>query len=140
MISIMVSRSEKYPTVLYLHGNAATRAASNRVNVGRYMSAQDNNFIIFDYRFVLPSFYFPIFDEPTLFPNRGFADSTPVSPTEAGLLVDARTGWDYLAVSHKIPADRIVVMGQSLGTGVAVGMVSKLAEEGSFEVSWFFLT
>ena len=38
------------PTVLYFHGNAATRAASNRVRVGRYMSAENRNFIVIDYR------------------------------------------------------------------------------------------
>ena len=40
------------PTVLYFHGNAATRAASNRVRVGRYMSTENSNFIIIDYRSV----------------------------------------------------------------------------------------
>lgn len=39
-----------YPTVLYFHGNAATRGAPNRIRVGRHMSDEEHNFIIVDYR------------------------------------------------------------------------------------------
>ncbi|KAI5475136.1 sulfur metabolite repression control protein [Pseudohyphozyma bogoriensis] len=103
-------KSEKHPTILYCHGNAASRAAPNRVNVGRYMSAQNNNFVIFDYR--------------------GFADSSPVSPSEEGLVTDARTAWDWLVKDKGVPSERLAVMAQSLGTGVASSLVSRLAAEG----------
>lgn len=44
-----------HPSIVYFHGNAATRAASNRIRVARYVSAQDTSLIIIDYRYVLPS-------------------------------------------------------------------------------------
>lgn len=40
----------KLPCVLYFHGNAATRAADNRVRVARHMSNEGHNFFIIDYR------------------------------------------------------------------------------------------
>ncbi|HET9160328.1 MAG TPA: alpha/beta hydrolase, partial [Caulobacteraceae bacterium] len=53
---------------------------------------------------------------------RGYSGSTG-SPTEDGLHIDARTGYDWLAKRH--PASDIVIYGHSLGTGLAV----KLAAE-----------
>lgn len=72
------------------------------------MSKEGHNFIIVDYR--------------------GFADSTG-TPSEEGLLTDARCAWDYLAVDKGVPADKISIMAQSLGTGVASGLTSRLAAE-----------
>jgi uncharacterized protein len=48
------------------------------------------------------------------------------SPTEEGLFADARAGLDFLAVEG-VPPDRIVLFGESLGTGVAVRMASERA-------------
>jgi fermentation-respiration switch protein FrsA (DUF1100 family) len=48
---------------------------------------------------------------------RGYAGSTG-HPTEAGLLEDARTGYDFL--SSRFPAERIVIHGYSLGSGPAI--------------------
>ncbi|KAK4047409.1 hypothetical protein OIV83_005456 [Microbotryomycetes sp. JL201] len=97
-----------HPVVLYHHGNAATRAHSNRVRVGRLMSSSDQNFVIFDYR--------------------GFADSTG-TPSEHGLVLDARTVWDHLVNEHGVKPEDITVMGQSLGTGCSSALVSQLAKE-----------
>ena len=99
----------KYPTVEYLHGNGGTRAQFNRLRVAQMVSAMESNFLIIDYR--------------------GFADSTPVHPGEAGLVTDARTAWDYLMGKGVRPAD-VTVMGQSLGTGVSSALVAQLATEG----------
>lgn len=60
---------------------------------------------------------------------RGFADSSPVPPTEAGLVLDLRAAWDHLTVLGVRGTD-ITVMAQSLGTGVSSKMVSELAREG----------
>ena len=49
---------------------------------------------------------------------RGFGGSTG-SPSETGLLTDAKAAYDHLR-GLGIPADRIVLVGESLGTGVAV--------------------
>ena len=49
---------------------------------------------------------------------RGYGGNSG-SPSEAGLAEDARAGWDALR-GMGIPATRIVVWGESLGSGVAV--------------------
>ncbi|GAA5827343.1 hypothetical protein JCM11251_003774 [Rhodosporidiobolus azoricus] len=104
-------RSPEHPTILYFHGNAGTRAAGNRVRVARHVSDMDASFLIIDYR--------------------GFADSSRSHPpSETGLLLDARTAWDYLHVTKRVPANQIAIMGQSLGTGVSAGVAGRLAEEG----------
>lgn len=59
---------------------------------------------------------------------RGFANSTG-TPSEEGLITDARTIWDYVeSVSQK--SENIVLVGQSLGTGVVAGLAGQLASEG----------
>lgn len=98
------------PVVQYMHGNAGSRAQFNRLRVGQMVSSMEASFLIFDYR--------------------GFADSDPVPPTEAGLVTDARTAWDYL-IGKGVRPDAITVMGQSLGTGVSSALVAQLATEGT---------
>jgi len=46
------------------------------------------------------------------------------SPTEEGLFADARAGLDFLAAEGVEP-DRIILFGESLGTGVAIRMASE---------------
>lgn len=58
---------------------------------------------------------------------RGFGDSTG-TPSEAGLTLDARAAWDWLRQSGA-PAENVLVVGNSLGTGVAVQFVSALEAE-----------
>ena len=64
---------------------------------------------------------------------RGFGDSTG-TPSEAGLLLDARAAWDYVA-SHacgtggKDASKEIILVGQSLGTGVVSALAGSLALE-----------
>lgn len=53
---------------------------------------------------------------------RGYSGSTG-QPTEEGLRIDARTAYDWAARSS--PADRIVLYGESLGTGVAVRLATE---------------
>jgi fermentation-respiration switch protein FrsA (DUF1100 family) len=55
---------------------------------------------------------------------RGFGGSTG-SPSETGLLLDAAAG--YAFCTERYAAERIVVWGESLGTGVAVALASKHA-------------
>ncbi|KAM0749216.1 alpha/beta-hydrolase, partial [Meredithblackwellia eburnea MCA 4105] len=105
-------RSPNHPTILYNHGNAATRAAPNRLLVARLMSSLNYNFVIYDYR--------------------GFADSTGL-PSEEGLGRDARCAWDWveqrMGTGGRGVRDRLAIMGQSLGTGVSVGLGRELADE-----------
>ena len=53
---------------------------------------------------------------------RGYSGSTG-TPTEAGLHEDARTAYRWLAARY--PAERIVIQGFSLGTGVAVRLAAE---------------
>lgn len=59
---------------------------------------------------------------------RGFGDS-PGTPTEDGLLTDARAAWDWLIAKGASPQD-VLVVGHSLGTAVASGLSGSLSEEG----------
>jgi fermentation-respiration switch protein FrsA (DUF1100 family) len=53
---------------------------------------------------------------------RGFSGSTG-RPSEAGLHADAETAWRWLAA--RCPADRIIIHGVSLGSGVAVRIAAE---------------
>lgn len=54
---------------------------------------------------------------------RGYGGSTG-SPTETGLLTDARTAYDWLA-ARGIPPEKIALVGESLGTGIAVRLAAE---------------
>ena len=98
-----------HPTVIYFHGNAANRAASSRVAL--YMSVTSKlgaNVLAVDYR--------------------GFGNSEG-TPNEVGLGYDGRATWDWL-VQRGVKPSEILIMGQSLGTGVATTLAAGLAEEG----------
>jgi uncharacterized protein len=56
-----------------------------------------------------------------LFDYRGYGGN-PGSPSEKGLASDARAAVRYLASRHDVESDRIVYFGESLGSGVAVGL------------------
>lgn len=65
---------------------------------------------------------------------RGFGGSSG-SPTERGLIEDARSLWDYATTSY--PSERLVVWGYSLGTAVGIALaaqrsVRRLIVEGGF--------
>ena len=96
------------PTVLYLHGTTGTRVVPLRVQQYQAFAARLRaNVLAPDYR--------------------GFADSTG-TPSEAGLTLDARAAWDWLR-AHGASPDNVLVVGTSLGTGVAVQFASALEEE-----------
>jgi pimeloyl-ACP methyl ester carboxylesterase len=95
-------------TILFLHGNTGTRALSLRtVLYTAYTSRLNSNVLAIDYR--------------------GFGDSEGL-PTEAGVAVDARTGWDYL-IKQGARAEDILIMGHSLGTAVASLLAAQLGRE-----------
>ena len=58
---------------------------------------------------------------------RGFGDSTG-TPSEEGVVLDARAAWDWLRARGAHPSS-VLVVGSSLGTGVAVQFASALEEE-----------
>ena len=46
---------------------------------------------------------------------RGYGKSEG-SPSERGIYLDAQAAWDYLTVERRIPANRIIIFGKSLGS------------------------
>lgn len=70
---------------------------------------------------------------------RGFGDSTG-TPFEQGLIADARAVWDYVDSLQSSKGDKVkegegegegvILIGQSLGTGVVSGLAGQLAQEG----------
>ena len=60
---------------------------------------------------------------------RGFGHSTG-SPTEAGLIIDGSAAVEWAMNVANVPASRIVLLGQSLGTAVASGVAEHFAQEG----------
>jgi len=88
--------------VLFFHGNAGNLAA--RVDNLRVFSELGWRTLIVSYR--------------------GFGSSTGV-PSEQGTYADADAAWRYLTTQLGVPADRIVVYGESLGSGVATWLASR---------------
>ncbi|CAJ2499703.1 Uu.00g025560.m01.CDS01 [Anthostomella pinea] len=60
---------------------------------------------------------------------RGFGKSTG-SPSEAGLIHDGVAAVDWAMHVARVPASRIVIMGQSLGTAVTSGVAEHFAMQG----------
>lgn len=69
--------------IFYMHGNSGSRAASHRVELYNVLRAQGYHIIAFDYR--------------------GYGDSLPNSPTEAGLVNDAIAVYKYIQSVTKNP-------------------------------------
>ncbi|KAF9235190.1 Alpha/Beta hydrolase protein [Melanogaster broomeanus] len=97
-----------YPTLIFFHGNTATRALPGRVQLyTAFTSRLHTNVLTIDYR--------------------GFGDS-PGSPSENGLATDARAAWDWL-ISNGANPDDVLIVGHSLGTAVASALAVTLSEE-----------
>lgn len=88
------------PVWLYFHGNGG--ALRYRVDRFRELIAQGEGLIALSYR--------------------GYAGSTG-RPTEAGLIADARATYDFAAKNYA--AERIVLWGESLGSGVALALAAE---------------
>lgn len=97
-----------HPLVLFFSGNAANR--KYRIPECRVFIEAGADVLIVDYR--------------------GYAEN-PGSPSEEGLTRDARAVWEHAREERKVPADRIVLYGESLGGAVAVHLASELCEAGT---------
>ena len=97
------TKAQTAPWVLFLHGNSATVAS--RVNIVRYEQLRKLglNVVAVEYR--------------------GFG-GLPGEPTEASVTSDAQHGYRFLREELRIPDERIVVYGWSLGSAIAVNLVS----------------
>lgn len=95
--------SAAHPWVLYLHGNASNVAARLNILHCERLRALGLNVLAAEYR--------------------GFGGMDGV-PTEAGLDTDARSAYEYLRQQLHADPRRIIVYGWSLGSAVAVDLVS----------------
>ncbi len=86
-------------TVLVFNGNAGSRA--DRATLGLELALRGFSVLLFDYR--------------------GYGGNAG-SPSEAGLLRDARAALDYLEQRPEHRSERIVYFGESLGAAVAVAL------------------
>lgn len=109
-VAIIKDAIASKPTILYLHGTAGTRATASRIrHYSTFTTRLDANVLVVDYR--------------------GFGDSHGL-PSETGLETDAYTSWKWL-LQHGAKQEDILILGHSLGTGVASKLGRKLALEGS---------
>jgi len=97
------------PWMLMFHGNAGNIASDGRPEHYDRLRALGLNLITFDYR--------------------GYGESDG-APSEAGVYRDADAGYAFLRDSLRVPADRIVIFGHSLGSAVAVGLASRVPARG----------
>lgn len=104
----------KAPVIYFLHGNGG--------NIGG--------------RLAKISFFHKLGIKVFIIDYRGYGKSSG-KPSEKGLYADALAGYHYLCGVLKIPADHIVLYGESLGGAVAIDLAVKkpvggLIVEGSF--------
>ncbi len=95
------------PAILLFPGNAGHRGY--RADHLRLLSSLQADVFLVDYR--------------------GYAENLG-APSEAVLIADARKIWNHLTGVFEIPAERIVILGESLGGGVATALASELCREG----------
>lgn len=92
---------DEQPTILFFHGNGGEVSDRRR----RFATYQASGFGV-------------------LFVSwRGYGASTG-APSEAGILIDARTAYEWL-ISQGVEAISIIVVGESLGTGAAVRVAAE---------------
>src|SRR5688572_10239706 len=91
---------EDRTVTLYFHGNGG--ALRYRIDRFRALTAQGDGLIALSYR--------------------GYAGSTG-APTETGLINDARAVYDFAVARY--PAERLVLWGESLGSGVAIALAAE---------------
>ncbi|HEY4848011.1 MAG TPA: alpha/beta hydrolase [Methylocella sp.] len=100
LVAWYVPAKNRHPLILYFHGNGG--ALADRVPRFRSLLASGYGLLAISYR--------------------GYGGSTG-SPTQKGLMEDAETA--YLeARARGYDGDRIVLMGESLGTGVAIALAA----------------
>lgn len=95
------------PVIIYLHGNAGTRALIHRVELVKVFSAAGYHVFSLDYR--------------------GFGDSSG-EPSEAGVTSDALYLYHWVKKQSRGP---VYLWGHSLGSGVATNAALKIQEQGS---------
>lgn len=96
--------------LLYLHGNAGNVTSSVLPLFYQRMHALGLGIAAVDYR--------------------GYGNSEARTPSEAGVYADARAAYDWLRNVQKVPADRIIIYGHSLGSGPATELATRVEAAG----------
>jgi hypothetical protein len=106
---VMASDDTSRPWLLIFHGNAGNISSDGRPEHYQRLRALGLNLVTFDYR--------------------GYGESEG-TPTEAGVYLDADAAYAFLRDSLRVPAERIVIFGHSLGSAVAVHLASRVPARG----------
>jgi fermentation-respiration switch protein FrsA (DUF1100 family) len=61
---------------------------------------------------------------------RGYADN-PGKPAEADFAADAQAVWEFVTTTRQVPPSQVVLLGESLGGGVATRLASELSAAGT---------
>ncbi len=93
---------EAVTTVLVAPGNAGNRA--HRLPLARALAERGHDVLLLDYR--------------------GYGGN-PGSPSEEGLLADARAAREHLVDDRGVPVDRLAYLGESVGTGVVAALTAE---------------
>lgn len=94
--------------VLYFPGNAGNRG--HRYSECSFLRRLGCEVVIFDYR--------------------GFGENQG-APSEEGFARDAEAIWDELVLRERVPPDRIVIYGESLGGAIATRLAEQRCREGA---------
>ena len=95
-------QSTKYPTILISHGNAGN--ISDRRELINTLLQLKCNVFIYDYQ--------------------GYGESTG-SPSELNCYADGESAYNYLTETLYLPDDQIILLGESIGCGVASYLAQK---------------
>ena len=95
------------PIVLYCHGNIASRAMYNRVDLYNFLAREGFEVVTYDYR--------------------GFADS-PGNVSEVGVTNDTIGVYKYV-LQHLEPGAAVYIWGHSLGSGIAIQGLYRILKE-----------
>jgi len=103
----LVPAARPLGTLLYLHGNGGSM--SDRLTEVAALRLAGFSVMIFDYR--------------------GYGQSTG-TPSETGIYRDTRAAWDFLVNQRSVPPDRIVLLGESLGSAAALDLSVAIRRDG----------
>lgn len=103
----ILPEEDSRPVILYFPGNGGTR--QDRIQDGQEYCSFASDVFIFDYR--------------------GYADN-PGAPSEQAIVSDAYRAWQFVTHEQGIAPERMLIVGESLGGGVATALTNKLCREG----------
>ncbi len=104
-------------TILFCHGNAGN--LEDRLEILKVLYQLGTNLVLFDYR--------------------GYGESKG-KPSETNTYTDAELIYNFLRKQKKIPANKIIIFGRSLGGGVACELAFRHPETGALILDSTFIS